>query len=124
MAKFCKLLIVDDEPDICDLIQAYLAEQGFAVDCATDADTARRSLKAQAYDLVLLDILMPGKGGLELAGLADRREIAVLLMSGQPELINEISRLSSYPLLAKPFHLKELTAAVRAVLETRAPVAP
>ena len=124
MAGSCKLLVVDDQLEICELIEACLGEQGFAVDRATDVVTARGKLEAQAYDLAVLDIMMPGESGLELASLADRRGVSVLLMSGHPEWITDVARWSSYRLLAKPFRLEELTAAVLALLALRSPIPP
>ena len=124
MKDLYKLLVVDDQPEICELIEACLGEQGFAVDRATDVVTARGKLEVQPYDLAVLDIMMPGENGLELAPLADQRAVPVLLMSGHPEWITDVSRWSSYRLLAKPFRLEELTAAVLAILAARMPAPP
>jgi two-component system phosphate regulon response regulator OmpR len=117
MAGRRKLLVVDDQPEICEVIRSYLDQQGYGVDYATDGLSAKGRLEADAYDLVILDILMPGEGGLKLVKFAETQDIPVLLMSGHPVMIGEIAQQFPYPLLSKPFHLKELDEAVRSAIE-------
>lgn len=109
-----RLLVVDDRSDVCEMIETFLAERGFAVDHAVDGSAARHLLAGDGYDGVLLDVLMPGEGGLALADLAERQGARVLLMSGSPEAIARLQ--SSHALLRKPFRLAELEAAVVALL--------
>jgi DNA-binding NtrC family response regulator len=112
-----KLLVVDDQPEICEVIQSYLDQQGYDVDYATDSLCAKGRLEADTYDLVILDILMPGEGDLKLVRFAETQDIPVLLMSGHPAMIAEVAQQFPYPLLSKPFHLEELDGAVRSAIE-------
>jgi DNA-binding response OmpR family regulator len=111
-----KLLIIDDQSDVCEMIETFLAERGYAVDHAVDSSAARRLLAGAGYGGVLLDVLMPGEGGLALADVAERQGARVLLMSGHPEAIAMALLPSSRKLLRKPFRLAELDAAVVALL--------
>ena len=89
------------------MIRSYLDQQGYDIDYATDSLSAKGRLEADAYDLVVLDILMPGEGDLKLVKFAETQDIPVLFMSGHPVRIAEIAQQFPYPLLSKPFHLKE-----------------
>ena len=60
------LLIVDDEPDMCDMLKAYMTQQGFKVLCANNAAEAREQLNAEKINILILDINMPGESGLDL----------------------------------------------------------
>lgn len=112
-----RLLIIDDQSDVCEMIETLLVERGYAVDHAVDSLAARRLLAGDGYDGVILDVLMPGEGGLALAGVAERQGSRVLLMSGHPEAMAMALLQSSRTLLRKPFRLAELEAAVVALLE-------
>ena len=116
-----RILVVDDQSDVCEVIRTFLAERGYVVDHATDSPAARRLLAQERYDAALLDVLMPGEGGLALAELAERQGARVLLMSGHPEAMALASLRSPCELLRKPFRLSELEAAVAALLEAAAP---
>jgi DNA-binding NtrC family response regulator len=111
-----KLLVVDDQLDICEVIRSCLALHSYDVDYATDSLSGKRKLEADSYDLVILDMVMPGEGDLQLVKFAEAQRIPVLLMSGHPEMIAEVAQQFPYPLLPKPFHLKELEGAVRLAL--------
>ena len=88
---------------------------------ATESPAARRLLAGERYDAALLDVLMPGEGGLALADFAERQGARVLLMSGHPEAMALALIQSPYALLRKPFHLSELEAAVAALFDASAP---
>ena len=106
--------MVDDRVEVCDLLQSYLTESGYAVDQATDGAAARRLLASKRYDAALLDVLMPAEGGLSLAELARDRGARVLLMSGHPGPLAAAPR--HFAVLSKPFRLAELDAALAAML--------
>jgi DNA-binding NtrC family response regulator len=112
-----RILVVDDQPDVCEVIVTFLAERGYAVDRAVDSFGARRLLARDSYDGVLLDVLMPGEGGLALADIAERQGARVLLMSGHPEAMAMALLQSPYELLRKPFRLVDLEAAVATLLD-------
>lgn len=79
-----RILVVDDEVAICEVIAAYLAGRGFLVTCATSAQAARAELSRQRFDLVILDVLMHGKSGLELARIAAGCEVPHSRDDGAP----------------------------------------
>jgi len=113
MLRHRKLLVVDDQRDICEVIQCCLAQHSYDVDYAIDSPSAKRKLEADTYDLVIIDMLMPGEGDLQLVKFAETQGIPVLLTSGHPEMIAKVAQQFPYPLLPKPFHLNELKGAVR-----------
>lgn len=110
------MLVVDDRHDICEVIEAYLTERGQNVACATTDVAARELLGRQTYDLAIIDVLMPGEGGLSLAAAAEQHGVPVLLMSGHPRGMDLPARWAGHPLLRKPFHLSELEAALALLL--------
>ena len=67
------VLVVDDDQKIRDLLGRYLFENGFRVTIAADAGTARADMRGLSFDLILLDVMMPGESGLSLARISKRR---------------------------------------------------
>jgi len=115
-----RVLFVDDELDICDVVALYLRERGFATVTAGRGATARELLTKEPFDLVIVDAVLPDVRGLELASLARARAIPVLIVSGNAAAIERNAELERYPLLEKPFHLAALDAAVRGILDGEA----
>lgn len=117
------ILVVDDDERLRSLLNRYLSEQGFLVTTATDAADARSKMRSLAFDLLVLDIMMPGETGLELTQ-ALRREGGqpVLLLTALGELQDRIAGLEAGAddYLAKPFEPRELLLRVNAILR-RAP---
>ena len=122
------LLVVDDDPRLRGLLQRFLAEQGFRVSVAGDAAAARQALAGMAYDLLVLDVMMPGETGLELVESLRResQDVPVLMLTaaGSPD-----DRVAGFEhgaddYLAKPFDPRELAQRVRAILRRAAPPAP
>jgi two-component system, OmpR family, response regulator len=111
------LLVVDDRVDICELVQSHLVEQGHSVASATDSAAARALLSREHYDVAIIDVLMPGEGGLSLAAWTARQGVRVLLMSGHPRTIDLDADGPHYPLLRKPFRLADLDAALATLLD-------
>jgi two-component system, OmpR family, response regulator len=114
------LLVVDDHREIRELLARYLAKHGFRVDTAENAAAARRRLQAGAFDLVVLDVMMPGEDGLSLC--RHLRETApalpVILLTAMGEETDRIVGLEmgADDYVAKPFNPRELLARVKAVL--------
>jgi DNA-binding response OmpR family regulator len=108
------LLVIDDLPELCDLLSAALAEQGFRVTSAGNAIEARRLLAERPFDLLLIDAVLPGESGESLAAFAETLGLPVILMSGHFRLLE--ADHARWPILVKPFRIDEVIALVREVL--------
>ncbi len=118
------LLIVDDDERIRGLLQKFLMRHGFWVTAARDAQHARRVLSGLEFDLIVLDVMMPGEDGISLTR-ALREDIAtpILLLTAKAETDDRIAGLEAGAddYLAKPFEPKELLLRINAILR-RVPV--
>jgi len=119
------LLVVDDDARLRDLLRRYLSDSGFRVTVAGDASEARANLASFAFDLIVLDVMMPGDSGLQLTRelRADGRNprIPVLLLTAMAEPEDRINGLEqgADDYLAKPFEPRELVLRIRNILERR-----
>lgn len=111
-----RLLVVDDQRDICDVIGAYLTQEGHEVAIACNGSEARRAVEDGKFDVVILDMLLPGARGTDLAEVAQARGIPVILISGDPTSLERRDGHCTYPVLGKPFRLAELGSALRELL--------
>jgi two-component system, OmpR family, response regulator len=113
------ILVVDDQKEICDVVQEYLTGEGYRVSTANDGSGMRRALGQSHVDLVILDLMLPGEDGLTLArGLRDESGIGIIILTGRGETVDRIIGLEmgADDYLPKPFHLRELLARVKSVL--------
>ena len=117
------LLVVDDDDRIRDLLKQYLARAGFRVTVAADASAARRLLETLDFDLLVLDVMMPGEDGLSLTrwlrartGVAGKAPVLILTARGLPDDRIEGLRLGADDYLAKPFEPRELVLRIEAIL--------
>lgn len=129
MGGMSRVLVVDDEPRIASFISRALAAQGLGVDSAHDGARALDLATERAYDLVILDLLLPSLDGLDvLRGImAHRPEQRVLVLSALSDVDSKVEalELGAADYLAKPFALAELMARVRARLrQAPAPALP
>lgn len=115
-----RILVVEDDTKLAALIKRGLSEQGYAVDCALTGEEGEVLLAGIPYDLLILDILLPGKDGLEVCRSlrASRIQTPVLMLTCKNRLIDRITGLDSGAddYLAKPFEFPELYARIRALL--------
>ena len=121
------LLIVDDDQRIRELLQKYLMRNGFMVSIARDAAQAKRLLKGLAFDLIVLDIMMPEQDGLSLTReLRETIDTPILLLTARNEVEDRISGLEAGAddYLPKPFEPKELLLRIHAILRRMPDVAP
>ncbi len=121
------LLIVDDDQRIRELLQKYLMRNGFIVSIARDAAQAKRLLKGLAFDLIVLDIMMPEQNGLSLTReLRETIDTPILLLTARNEVEDRISGLEAGAddYLPKPFEPKELLLRIHAILRRMPEVAP
>jgi two-component system phosphate regulon response regulator OmpR len=120
------ILVVDDDRRIRDLTARFLSEQGFNVVTANDAADARDKMKSLAFDLLVLDIMMPGESGLELTtSLRTESDVPILLLTARGETEDRIAGLETGAddYLTKPFEPKELVLRIQSILK-RARTAP
>ena len=108
-----RVLIVDDDPLIRELLHAYLSQDGYEVHCAATAEQAETFLASQAVDLVMLDIRLPGKDGLTLTReLRVRSEVGIILITGRNDEIDRIVGLEcgADDYVIKPLNPRELVS--------------
>lgn len=113
------LLIVDDDERIRTLLQKFLMRHGFLVTAARDAAHARRILAGLDFDLIVLDVMMPGEDGIALTtSLRETMQTPILLLTAKAETGNRIEGLEAGAddYLAKPFEPKELLLRINAIL--------
>lgn len=115
-----RILIVDDDPGLLELLEEYLTGNGYAVSCAANGTEMEQRLAGENADLLLLDLMLPGEDGLSLARKlrAGGARLPIIMLSARGEDIDRIVGLEvgADDYLAKPFNPRELLARIRAVL--------
>ena len=114
-----KILVVDDEPNIIELVAAYLRREGYEVFTAPDGPAGLKAARALKPDLIVLDVMLPGMDGLEvLTRLRRESEAYVILLTARSEETDKIVGLAvgADDYLTKPFSPRELVARVKAAL--------
>ena len=114
-----KILVVDDEPSIVNLVSAYLKPEGYEVFTASDGPTGLKMAKAFKPDLVVLDLMLPGMDGIEiLTRLRRESDVYVILLTARTEETDKIVGLSvgADDYVTKPFSPRELVARIKAAL--------
>jgi two-component system phosphate regulon response regulator OmpR len=117
------LLIVDDDKRIRELLQKFLNGKGFRVTVAADAAEARRKLEGLDFDLLVLDVMMPGENGIALTGaLREIRNIPVILLTALSEAESRVAGLEAGAddYLVKPFDPRELVLRINNILKRSA----
>ena len=119
MAENKKILIVEDDVDIQMVEEAYLQAAGFQTDIVTDGNQVDGALKQAEYDLILLDLMLPGKSGYDVCReIRDKIDIPILMVTARTESLDKIRGLGlgADDYIAKPFDPAELVARVHANL--------
>lgn len=114
-----KILLVDDEAGILQLVQAYLEPEGYDVSTAQSGPEALALAERESFDLIVLDIMLPGMDGLEvLTQLRRTSDVYVILLTAKTEEVDKIVGLSvgADDYVTKPFSPRELTARIKAAL--------
>ena len=114
-----KILVVDDEQSILDLVTAYLRKEGYEYYTAADGPSGLKAARAYKPDLIVLDIMLPGMDGIELLSRLRREsEVYVILLTAKTEEIDKLLGLSvgADDYLTKPFSPRELMARIKAAL--------
>ncbi len=113
------VLVVDDDQKIRDLLARYLFEQGFRVTTAADAEGAKASLRGLAFDVILLDVMLPGQSGLDLAReIKSASHIPICMLTARTEADQRIEGLECgvEDYIPKPFEPRELLLRLRNIL--------
>ncbi len=116
-----KILIIEDDKSIAELQQDYLTMSGYEVDCAYDGEEGLQKIKEGNFDLIILDLMLPGKDGFAiLKEISESKEVPVLIVSAKDEEIYKIKglNLGADDYITKPFSMGELVARVNAHLKT------
>ena len=115
-----KILIIEDEASLRELIERTLRNEGYVVESASDFISAETKISGYSYDCILLDIMLPGGSGLQLLEHLKRmgRRENVIIISARDSVEDRVTglELGADDYLAKPFHLSELVARIRSVL--------
>ena len=122
------ILVVDDDERLRSLLRRYLTEHEFIVTTASSAPDAREKLKSLSYDLMVLDVMMPGESGFELTKALrdDNTQIPILLLTARSEASDRIEGFESGAddYLLKPFEPRELLLRIQSILRRAVKAAP
>jgi two-component system OmpR family response regulator len=114
------VLLIEDEPGIVDFVRRGLESEGFAVEAAGDGEEGERLALRGGYDAIVLDLMLPGRGGLEILASVRRvtPNVPVIVLTARGEIEDRVRGLEAGAVdyLVKPFSLAELVARVRAQL--------
>jgi DNA-binding response OmpR family regulator len=122
MARRGRIAIVDDEPDWAEAVQEYLGDLGYEVDCLGAAWELEPYLARTRPDLVILDLGLPGEGGIDILIRMDlANDVAVLVLTGNPDPVDRVLglELGADDYVQKPVELRELAARVAGILQRR-----
>jgi two-component system alkaline phosphatase synthesis response regulator PhoP len=124
-----RILLVEDEPSLVLTLSDRLASEGYEVAAAEDGETGYAKALAGSFDLIVLDVMLPGRNGLDVCRDLRRQKVEtpILMLTARGEVVDKVVglKLGADDYLAKPFEMMELLARVEALLRrARAPLAP
>ena len=114
-----KILVVDDDQNICELLRLYLVKEGYAVTLAYDGNAAMTEFERLHPDLILLDVMMPGMDGWEVCRkIRANHKTPIIMLTAKGETYDKVLglELGADDYIVKPFDAKEVTARIKAVL--------
>jgi putative two-component system response regulator len=118
-----RVLIVDDDPSVCEALRRLVANDGHVTTVAGDATQARAALASSSFELILCDVKLPGESGLDLIHdvVGGRTDVAVLMVSGadDPQLAETALALGAYGYIVKPFRDSEVNIGIASALRRR-----
>lgn len=121
--RSCSVLVVDDEAELRDVVSRVLLDAGHKVVCAANGQEATRALSKQTFDLILTDVIMPEKDGMQVISESRRMrpEMRIVAMSGGGHMSREqylkmAKALGAHAVLEKPFGTEQLVETINAVL--------
>jgi two-component system, OmpR family, response regulator len=120
---FMRLLVVEDEKDLIDALEKGLKQRGYAVDKALDGQEALEKFRISQYDVVLLDLNLPKKDGIEVAKeiRSENTEVGIIMLTARGEIKNRIEGLTTGAddYMPKPFSFDELLARIEALIRRK-----
>ncbi len=114
-----RLLLADDDIELCQLLNEYLSNEGFDISLAHDGSTAAKSILAQDFDLMILDVMLPNLNGFEvLKEVRKESQVPILMLTARGDEIDRIVglELGADDYIGKPCNPRELTARIRSIL--------
>lgn len=114
-----RILIVDDDIELCELLTDYLSQEGFDIRCVHDGEQAAIRVKQESYDLMVLDVMLPKKNGFEvLKEVSYLQKTPVLMLTAKGDEVDRILGLEmgADDYLSKPCNPRELTARIRSII--------
>ncbi len=123
-----KILVVDDDLRLRQLLDRYLSDQGFSVKVVPDSAGMNRAMERERFDLIVLDLMLPGEDGLAICRRlrAEKNEVAIIMLTAKGDEVERIVGLEmgADDYLPKPFNPRELVARIHAVLRRRSAMTP
>lgn len=119
-----KILIIDDDEELCELVSEYLSGEGFDVDCVNDGESGLAVATGGGYDMAILDVMLPKMNGVDvLKNLRKESSLPVLMLTARGDDAERITGLEAGAddYLPKPFNPRELAARLKAILRRTAP---
>lgn len=119
-----RILVVEDEPSIREVVALYMRRAGYAVECVADGASAVEQLERELPDLVILDLMLPGVDGFEITRyLRTRGDTPIIMLTARRDEVDRIAGLEmgADDYVVKPFSPQELVSRVRAVLRRTSP---
>lgn len=120
-----KVLIIDDDEELCELVSEYLTVEGFDISCVNDGETGLRHALSGEYDMAILDVMLPKMNGFDvLRTLREESKLPVIMLTARGDDMERIVGLEigADDYLPKPFNPRELAARLRAILRRTSPV--
>ena len=114
-----RILVVDDDPRICRLLDKFLSREGYLMDTVRDAKEMRKRLDTDAPDMIILDLMLPGEDGFSIVRqLRKHSNIPVIMLTGKGNMVDKVVGLEmgADDYVTKPFNQRELLARVRTVM--------
>jgi len=114
-----RILLVEDDPDIADLLELHLTDEGYAVDVVDDGDDGLDQALGGDYDLVVLDIMLPGTDGFDICRRLrqEKQTMPILMVTAKTEEVDKVLglELGADDYITKPFSIREVLARVKAI---------
>jgi two-component system phosphate regulon response regulator OmpR len=116
------ILVVDDDARIRQMLSRYFEDEGYRVTAVADGAAMRAQIHASNFNIILLDLMLPGESGLELAReIRSKSDVPIMMLTGKDDVLDRIVglELGADDYMAKPFHLREVLARVRTIMRRR-----